>query len=75
MIRRLPLWLDPTLTSASPHMQRLSVHSSLAELMVEAGVERTAQKRLDLIPELHRVLGPHAHLIGFRIAPCLDDLK
>ena len=48
-------------------------HSPLAKLMVGAGVERTAQKRLDLIPELHRVLGPHAHLIGFRIAPCLDD--
>jgi hypothetical protein len=40
---------------------------------VDTGVEGTAQKRLDLIPELYRVLGPHMHLIGFRIAPCLDD--
>jgi hypothetical protein len=31
------------------------------------------KKRLDLISELHRVLGPHMHFIGFRIAPCLDD--
>lgn len=46
---------------------------SLAKLTVGAGVERTAQKRLDLIPELYRVLGPQMHLIGFRVAPCLDD--
>jgi hypothetical protein len=31
----------------------------LAELTVDAGVERTAQKRLDFIPKLYRVLGSH----------------
>jgi hypothetical protein len=50
-----------------------SAHSSLAELTVNAGVERTAQKRLDFILELHRVLGSHVDLIGFHITPCLDD--
>lgn len=43
--------------------------------MVDAGVKRTTQKRLDLIAELYRVLGPHMHLIGLRIEPCLDDRK
>jgi hypothetical protein len=40
---------------------------------MDAGVEQTAQKWLDVIPEPYRVLGSHMHLIGFRIVPCFDD--